>query len=646
MINVPSVPTGEIASWFFKEKPMGFKMTENTSGEFFKTLGNQGKAQYLVRESFQNSIDGAKNQDEIIRIRIYISGIERALPTEVAEKYFHNLFDHVDACTEINVDTARLKNNACRFVTIEDFGTTGLTGNEEADSEEKGNHFFHFFRSVGRSGKEGKKLGRWGIGKFVYIMASETRSVFGYTVRDHADNFRKKFLMGYATLRYHKIGNVQFTNDGWFAKDLADYPPLPFNEIDILSNFCKDFAISRKDETGFSVVIPFCEGIESEELLFAVISEYCGSIMSKKLVVEFDYPGEQSFTVNSETISGIVEKRNDVKRWTEVSRLLSLVEFVIQNQEDKTVIFPMVSGRPDWANYVVGDDIKDRMVAILDAHGMVRIKIPVEAKQLHDANNSVGQLEIILRLCPEDNRAIHPVFFRDWLKISGRQMGSASNGIETMVFVEGGILADLLGDAEGPAHTEWTAGGEKFKGKYSYGPEWISFVKSAPKKIVELARGATNERDMSAFSDLFPNHSALDENRNRGSNSQNSGENDGTIGPKKPTPPREQIEPGVVLVELVGGFSVSLEKGAKSKYLKIKMGYEGLRGNAFNNWEHFDFEINSLDLVLKHGEIKVSEKNNLVVQVLNQDKFRLTLRGFDTARTLRVQVSPQIGPRL
>jgi len=368
--------------------------------------------------------------------------------------------------------------------------------------------------------------------------------------------------------------------------------------------------------------------------------------MSEKLVVDFDLPNEKPFSVDSKTILEIVKSRQQINRWNELDRLLSLVRFVIENDPQKIVVLPAIESRPDWNDFIIPDDAKEQIVSLLDGHGIVRIRIPVKAKQLRSKDFSFGEFDVILRMYSESNRAIHPVFFRNWLKISGRQMGSASNGIETMVSVKGGILADLLGDAEGPAHTEWTAGGEKFKGKYSFGPEWISFVKSAPKKLVELARGATNERDLNAFADLFPNPEGWKDSRSRLGDSGNNQNDPGPVGPRQPNPPKEEREPGVELTGLVGGFTVSLEKGASPKYLVIDMGYETGRGNAFKNWESFDFEISELDIVLKHGILKFSERNRMLIQVLNDDKFRLSVKGFDTSRTLRVLVEAQSSSKI
>src|SRR4051812_763314 len=64
-------------------------------------------------------------------------------------------------------------------------------------------------------------------------------------------------------------------------------------------------------------------------------------------------------------------------------------------------------------------------------------------------------------------------------------------------------MADLLGDAEGPAHTNWSEKTDRFKGQYRYGPGWIGFVRQAPSRIVEIVRGADDEEDKTLAADFF-----------------------------------------------------------------------------------------------------------------------------------------------
>ena len=80
------------------------------------------------------------------------------------------------------------------WVTVEDFGTTGLAGDIEAnDPKEPDNHFWGFFRSVGISPKGEDAGGSWGLGKWVFPDASVVNAYLGATRRTGED---RTLLMG------------------------------------------------------------------------------------------------------------------------------------------------------------------------------------------------------------------------------------------------------------------------------------------------------------------------------------------------------------------------------------------------------------------------------------------------------------------
>ena len=89
------------------------------------------------------------------------------------------------------------------FLTIEDFGTTGLIGSYETRDDQ---NFNDFWRRVGRSHKASNKGGSWGLGKLVFPVSSDIRTFFGLTVRH--DDPGRSLLMGQAILAGHKIDGV------------------------------------------------------------------------------------------------------------------------------------------------------------------------------------------------------------------------------------------------------------------------------------------------------------------------------------------------------------------------------------------------------------------------------------------------------
>ena len=123
-----------------------------------------GLAETLIRESLQNSLDARSPTAGSVRVRITISE-----PDEKYGSYWDTLLKHLAPHLDAaGVDTAGVNWKLPRMMVIEDFGTTGLTGQWKA--KDNGN-FSDFWRRMGRSHKGGTKGGRWGLGKLVYFSA-------------------------------------------------------------------------------------------------------------------------------------------------------------------------------------------------------------------------------------------------------------------------------------------------------------------------------------------------------------------------------------------------------------------------------------------------------------------------------------------
>src|SRR5207237_6022907 len=103
------------------------KQRDPIQGEFFNTESISTTADAVVRESGQNTLDAAEYEPARVRMRIYVSGEGGAVPAAEAEPYFDGLWDHVEA---VDAEVAALADNPCPFLVVEDFGTTGLLGDE------------------------------------------------------------------------------------------------------------------------------------------------------------------------------------------------------------------------------------------------------------------------------------------------------------------------------------------------------------------------------------------------------------------------------------------------------------------------------------------------------------------------------------
>jgi len=126
----------------------------------------------LVREPHQNSLDAPAAAGRPVRTRLSIVG-----PAPEHRSYFMNLFaglvPHLKAS---GIDLADIDLGMPRILLVEDFGTTGLTG-DFTDRKDK-QPFNNFWRRIGRSTKGGTAGGRWGLGKLVFSSASQIQTFF------------------------------------------------------------------------------------------------------------------------------------------------------------------------------------------------------------------------------------------------------------------------------------------------------------------------------------------------------------------------------------------------------------------------------------------------------------------------------------
>jgi hypothetical protein len=628
--------------WIFYKARKGDNKTEVTFAEFFNTLDFNKQEEYLVRESFQNSGDAALSTADPVRVRIFVSGSERSLPPAVARTYFDSLAPHLHACTDIKGDWAAILQAPCEFLVIEDFNTKGLTGDESADMHDgTPNHFYHFFRTAGRTDKQAGsgKAGSWGVGKFVYIMSSQIRTMFGYTVREHAEASRRQLLLGQSALRYHAIDGDTFSNYGYFGipTDPQEGVTMPYNDGALIEKFRIDWRIARKDhQTGLSVVMPYCRGIESEDLLFSIVKEYGGRILNGRLEVELDLPGGVMI-LDKQSLFSVIESYCQNPEWADVRSLLTLLNEKDEASPSDWIVLPRLEKATEWRDLELSDHLRETLTSRFLTRGTVFVRVPVEIHREALPKSESGEssfFEILLHQ-EEGNEPIAPVFFRDGLRISGKQMGNKSNGVRT-VFISGpGILAEMLTNAEGPAHTEWQHNRDKFKGVYRRGDIWLKFCKNAPRRMVELVRGGNEENDYLALADIFPDPDYQAEPTNK-PKSKTRGEGGGSSG-------QVQIDqPGTIPVRInaiTGGFTLKLEDETRVSEIQVEMAYARVRGNTFSKWNPADFTASTLRVDVVSGAIVERTQNRIVVTVKSPQKFKLKVTGFDENRDLRVRAT-------
>jgi len=305
-----------MGKWVFEELRGAAVRRQPNETELFKTE-QTGEGEYsgndaLVREILQNSVD-AKAGDDPVRVRLALHEAEDAPPADQLIHYFQRLRKPLGA-RQIQFDAPGLPRLPCRFLVCEDFGTRGLEGNTELfhdppPSDKSLQYFYWFWRNIGRSGKTGVELGRWGLGKTVYRAASRVGCMFGLTIRE---SDRKRLLMGQAVLQIHDHDSKEFMPEGyWCATQDASRLPLPIESKDELDQFCREWRITRRGEPGLSVVSPFVpDELKADRLVQAVAVHFFTRIVRGELIVEVSGPGLGTVTLDQAGIEAACRKIN------------------------------------------------------------------------------------------------------------------------------------------------------------------------------------------------------------------------------------------------------------------------------------------------------------------------------------------------
>ncbi len=272
-----------MSQWSFMTVGKGHVVNDPFEIEFYR---RESLVDSFVRQAIQNTLDAAINGGPVeCRIK-FCSGAD-ALKSADASRYFQGLPEHLQAVEDKLQVPANL-DRPIDFLLFEDFGTRGLEGSpdQEDDESQTGdkNHFYYFWRNVGRGQKSGTDLGRWGLGKTVFPAASQINSFFGLTVRA---SDRSCLLMGQSVLKIHRVGELRHGAYGYFGTQAEDGFALPLGDKAALDDFCRAFRLERTpDQPGLSVVIPLPDPkLTAEGIVSGVVRHYFYPVLASSLTV-------------------------------------------------------------------------------------------------------------------------------------------------------------------------------------------------------------------------------------------------------------------------------------------------------------------------------------------------------------------------
>lgn len=629
--------------WHFKRRERSDEVADPIQGEFFDEASDpeerrRGPAASLVREAIQNSLD-AQVGNEPVHVRFYLSAAD-GLTAERAQNWFAGLWPHLRA-RRAGLRDVQPDPRACRFIIIEDFGTSGLEGNPRRGTtpeEDERDDFFAFFRANGLSGKAGREGGRWGVGKSVFNRASRINTFLALSLResDHGTH-----LVGRCFLLTHKINGTEYQPYGRYGLVEQDDFVLPVEDAGTLDAFRRDFCVARELETpGLSVVVPYVdEEITVEAIRSAVVREYFWPILTGRLTVAIGGSQCGSVRLDPDTLLCCADEEDRAGLGIEMR---SLIQFAIDAQtapESGVTTLHQSGDPPRWTESLFPEGRLGELANRYKRCELLAFRIPVSVResQQRTARNS----SFLVYIRPDrDGKGYPPVFVRSGLIIpKARERRVKGHSVHALVVIDEPGLSSMLGDAETPAHTHWSPDSRNFRDKYEDGAAVINFVKAAPVQIVDILSRAREERDWLALADFFPVPP-----EDEGLPEEDSGTDAGTDAEPPPPPPPGRLPQPYRIEHVAGGFRVVRDNPADTPLpaaLRIRVAYDTTRGNPLKRYHPADFDLSQppIRVEVTAGQVAERIRNHVLVRP-DDDDFRMEIRGFDENRDLYVKAEP------
>lgn len=644
--------------WRFRKMTRAEMNQDPMQREFFEGEAINTR---LVRESIQNSLDAAiartTDTNVPVRVRFSLAGIHKPLQPHIAEKYFRGIAAHLNALPElddaIGILAARdnLTQKGAPFIVVEDAGTVGLEGDWEQDKDSENqpaqnNHFYWFFRNVGRSGKGDADNGSWGLGKWVFPDASHASAYIAVT-RRHSDD--ETLLMGQSVLKQHAIDGQHYAPYGYFATFADDGFQLPLIHSDgehtaITDDCIRDFGLQYRSEPGLSVIIPFprIDGeetrIETSKMLAAIVHNYFYPIISRRLEVTLDEgDGSPPIEITADTIHKALDEANleeSGERSPEAYRSLFRMTQQCLQLPKRDYIDVSIA---DIAN--IGDEGRLNIADLrrkYNAYELLALRVSTDVQR---KNGALEKSEFRLYAQRDDSLTEgHDYYVRGTLSISDMNFLGQTRARTLLVVDDSEPLAAMLRDSEPPAHTSWRPQTTRVTEHWIAAPRRIANVRRAPLALLRALDTPADSIQKDAFADIFSYSPPPVQSNSRGGRRRNGGALT-PIPQKRRTFEVRDTQGGA-------GFRVSLASAAAAppEYARLQAAYDVPRGNPLARYQPTDFRLRgngALPVYIEGGSIDADREakgNEMYFSIHDPKRFGISVQGFDRNRDVYVRV--------
>jgi hypothetical protein len=628
--------------WNFAIRSEAAVQTDPFEEEFF--IGpsdselDDGHVASLVRESVQNALDARVGAAPV---RVTFALHEARVRQTGVLRYLAGLEPHLAALAPPVPWPLNGDNDPIRWLVYEDFHTTGLCGDpaivdDPPEGHNRREDFYWFWRNVGRSAKTGEKLGRWGLGKTVFPSSSNINCIIGLTRRSD-DN--RLLIMGQAVLRNHTIRGKRYLPYGLLSDPDADgKTPMPFEGDEAAAEVVRAFRLRRNGESGLSLVVPFVRpGITADAIARSVCIHFFVRILRGDLVVETIDEHGGRYEITAATIDDVVRQL----RWElpdgqrrvsppplDLARLA--LDRLASGAVDATLAPAAASGTAAWTRDILPKSIAQPLAKSLSADGgNVLVKVPMVLERA-SGERVETHFHVALRRRPDGKG--EGWYVRDGMTITAVNRKRPSGGdYDGLLLASDPLISAFLGDAEGPAHVEWSKEEKRLSRNWKTFNRRIGFVTNGIVYLADMLRENQPKTAPLALAKVFSVRLPAKPE-----------------GPTSPAIDRPELIPMRKDWYAIGpkghGFSIRSVPNVPRPpvhNLRVTFAYDVSSGDPFRIWSPFDFELRlgqASTLKIKGIGVRATLlAGNEVLLTEMADTFSFSVEGFDAARDVVVR---------
>lgn len=212
--------------------------------------------------------------------------------------------------------------------------------------------------------------------------------------------------------------------------------------------------------------------------------------------------------------------------------------------------------------------------------------------------------------------------------------------VRALLIADDEALSTFLGDAENPAHSDWSERNDKIRNNYEHGASTLRYVKSAIAQMTSILATPPAGRNPDLLADVFS--VVAEGDREDGAARRGSAAEAAADSHENARIPIKVGEQKMRIASVAGGFSVrgSGTPADVGMPFVAEVAYRTRTGNPFRKYSTYDFRLDGdgIRIDADGTTLRPGGENRLEFVPTHGD-FHITFTGFDARRDLVVRVT-------